>query len=735
MTLDMSTGQSTGKGIAIFDFQALRVAISRAMTILDTTDVVILSLLLVASIAYLTKRAYFSNFKDPKSNDNELIQSSRKASEDRDIVRKMASSGKNCVVFYGSQTGTAEDYASRLAKEGKGRFGLETMVADLEDYSFENLDTFPEDNIAMFIVATYGEGEPTDNATEFYQFITGQPTESFNLCRDPALDNLNFVAFGLGNNTYEFYNSMVRNVTAALEKLGAHKVGEVGFGDDGAGTMEEDFLSWKENMWTAVAKKMGLEERDNVYEPVLGITESENLTKDSAVVFLGEPNEKHLTFPVKGPFNAQNPFVAPVVVSRELLSVSDRNCLHVELDLSDSDLSYQTGDHVAIWPNNPGRDVDQFLKITGLHSKRDSVIQIKALEQTAKVPFPSPTTYDAIARYYMEINAAVSRQFVASLAPFAPTEEAKNEMIKLGKDKDYFQNKISSKLLNIAQVLDDVSGGKEWQMIPFSIFIEGMNKIQPRYYSISSSSLVNKKRLSITAIVESTDIPGRKYPLKGVATNYLLSLKLKHNGDPEQDPHGLSYQLNGPRNTYNGIQVPIHIRHSNFKLPSNPSKPIIMVGPGTGVAPFRGFLHERAAQAKSGIDVGRSILFFGCRNQTEDFMYKDEWDDIKEVLGDKFTLVTAFSRETNRKIYVQHRILEHALEINDLLLMKAHFYICGDAANMAKAVLSALQKIISEQREISTVKADEIIKNMRDAGQFQVCILQEVLLLTIFYKI
>lgn len=256
-------------------------------------------------------------------------------------------------------------------------------------------------------------------------------------------------------------------------------------------------------------------------------------------------------------------------------------------------------------------------------------------------------------------------------------------------------------------------------MIPFSIFIEGMNKIQPRYYSISSSSLVNKKRLSITAIVESTEIPGRKSPLKGVATNYLLALKLKHNGDPEQDPHSLSYQINGPRNTYDCIQVPIHIRHSNFKLPSNPSKPIIMVGPGTGVAPFRGFLQERVAQAKSGIDVGRSILYFGCRNQTDDFIYKDEWEDIKEVLGDKFTLITAFSRETDRKVYVQHRILENAVDINELLLMKAHFYVCGDAANMAKAVLSALQKIISEQRGISTVKADEIIKSMRDASQFQ----------------
>jgi NADPH-ferrihemoprotein reductase len=689
------------------------------MAQLDTLDIIVLAVILLGSVAYFTKGTYWGIAKDPYAS-TYSAGNGNKAGKTRNIVEKMDETGKNCVIFYGSQTGTAEDYASRLAKEGKSRFGLETMVADLEDYEYENLDTFPEDKVAIFVLATYGEGEPTDNAVDFYEFITGdEPT--FSESSDPPLGNLKFVAFGLGNNTYEHYNSMVRNVTKAFEKLGAHKIGAAGEGDDGAGTMEEDFLAWKDPMWTALAEKMDLEEREAVYEPVFGITEREGLTKDSPEVYLGEPNKMHLEGTSKSPYNAHNPYIAPIAESREIFTVKDRNCLHMEIDISGSNLNYQTGDHIAVWPTNAGKEVDRFLEVTGLLPKRDTVIGVRALDPTAKVPFPTPTTYDAIARYHMEICAPVSRQFIATLAPFAPTEAAKTEMAKLGSDKDYFHEKISNKYFNIAQVLEAIGGSEKWSSIPFSAFIEGLTKVQPRYYSISSSSLVQKKKISITAVVESMVIPGRTDALKGVTTNYLLALKQKQHGDPNPDPHGLTYDITGPRNKHDGVHVPVHVRHSNFKLPSDLSKPIIMVGPGTGVAPFRGFVQERAQQAKNGEDVGKTLLFFGCRKQSEDFLYSDEWKEYKNALGDKFELITAFSREGPKKVYVQHRLQEHAKEVNELLQKKAYFYVCGDAANMAREVNIVLAKIIAEQRGVPEAKAEEVVKAMRSASQYQVC--------------
>jgi NADPH-ferrihemoprotein reductase len=687
------------------------------MAQLDTLDVIVLSAILLGTVAYFTKGKYWGVTKDPYANSFANVNG-RKAGQTRNIIEKMEDEGKNCVIFYGSQTGTAEDYASRLAKEGKSRFGLDTMVADLEDYDYENLDAIPRDKVVMFVLATYGEGEPTDNAVDFYEFITGEDV-SFSESADPPLDNLRYVAFGLGNNTYEHYNSMVRHVNKALEKMGAHRIGEPGEGDDGAGTMEEDFLAWKEPMWAALAETMNLEEREAVYEPIFGITEREVLTKESPEVYLGEPNKMHLEGTAKGPFNAHNPYIAPIAESKELFNVKDRNCLHMEVDISGSNLSYQTGDHLAVWPTNPGQEVDEFLGILGLEDKRDTVISVKALEPTAKVPFPTPTTYDAIIRYHLEICAPVSRQFLGTLAAFAPDESIKTEMAKLGDDKDYFHEKVSNNHYNIARTLSVVSQGAKWTNVPFSAFIEGLTKLQPRYYSISSSSLVQPKKISITAVVEQQIIPGRVDPFKGVATNYLFALKQKQNGDPNPEPFGLSYEIMGPRNKYDGIHVPVHVRHSNFKLPSDPSKPVILIGPGTGVAPMRGFVQERARQAQDGIDVGRTLLFFGCRKAEEDFLYESEWKEYKEALGDKFELITAFSREGSKKVYVQHRLKEHADEVNDLLQKKAYLYVCGDAANMAREVNTVLAQIIAEKRGLPEGKGEEIVKNMRAANQYQ----------------
>ncbi|OSS45057.1 hypothetical protein B5807_09364 [Epicoccum nigrum] len=691
------------------------------MAQLDTLDIVVLAALLLGTVAYFTKGTYWGVTVDPYGSSLAGANGAAKAGKSRNIIEKLEESDKNCVVFYGSQTGTAEDYASRISKEGHSRFGLKTMVADLEDYDFDNLDTFPDDKLAVFVLATYGEGEPTDNAVEFYEFI-GSEDISFSEgggADDKPLANLKYVTFGLGNNTYEHYNSMVRNVDKYLTRLGATRLGTAGEGDDGAGTMEEDFLAWKEPMWAAVSEKMGLEEREAAYDPVFEITEKDDLTPEDDIVYLGEPNKNHLEGKQKGPFNANNPYIAPIVESAEIFTAKDRNCLHMEISIAGSNLSYTTGDHIAIWPNNAGKEVDRVFKVLGKEHKRHTVIAVKGLDPTAKVPFPSPTTYDAAIRFHMEIGAAVSRQLVSGLAQFAPNEEIKAEMTKLGSDKDYFKEKVTNRHLNLAQLLEIEGKGQAWTKIPFSFLIEGLVKIQPRYYSISSSSLVQKDKISITAVVESIEKPGNPHVLKGVTTNYLLALKQKQHGDPSPDPHGLNYAITGPRNKYDGIHVPVHVRHSNFKLPSDPSKPIIMVGPGTGVAPFRGFVQERAAQAKAGQNVGKTVLFFGCRKRSEDFLYEKEWEQYKEALGDNFVLHTAFSRDGPKKVYVQHQMEEYGEEINKLLEQKAYFYVCGDAAHMAREVNTLLGKIIAKYRNVSETKGEEIVKAMRASNQYQ----------------
>ncbi|KAG0129541.1 hypothetical protein HOY82DRAFT_651716 [Tuber indicum] len=688
-------------------------------TQLDTLDVLVLTALLLGTIAYFTKGSLWAVEKDTITGiygGSKANGAATKGSKTRDIVKTMEESDKNMVIFYGSQTGTAEDYASRLAKEGSARFGLKTMIANLEEFDYENLDTLPEDKVAVFVMATYGEGEPTDNAVDFYEFIMG---DDVNFAEGDRLGNLKFIGFGLGNNTYEHFNAVIRRLTATLLKLGAKQIGNIGEGDDGTGTMEEDFLAWKEPMWKALQEEMDLEEREAVYEPVFSIVERTELSVEDDTVYLGEPNKNHLEGGSKGPYGANNPFIAPIKSSREIFAVKDRNCLHMEIDLTGTNLSYTTGDHIAVWPTNAGKEVDRFLKVLGLEEKKGGVIDVTGIDSTAKVPFPTPTTYDAIARYHLEICAPVSRQFLASLAAFAPTPTTKDELTRLGGDKDYFQETISSRYLNIAQVLELNAPGEIWSNVPFSLMVEGLNRIQPRYYSISSSSLVQPKLVSITCVVESIKVPGASHTLKGVTSNYLLALKQKQHGDPEPDPHGLSYAITGPRNKYDGIHVPVHTRASNFRLPSDPSKPVIMIGPGTGVAPFRAFVQERAALAEKGEKIGKTLLFFGCRKASEDFLYQEEWKEYAAKLGDSFSLITAFSRDGPEKVYVQHRLKERAKEVNELLAQGGYFYVCGDAAHMAREVNTSLGSIIAQERGLTETQGEEIVKRLRSSNLYQ----------------
>lgn len=567
------------------------------------------------------------------------------------------------------------------------------MTADLEDFEYDNLDEFPEDCVAIFVVATYGEGEPTDNAASFFEYIQDESSTFGDKSADETpLKSMKYAAFGLGNKTYEKYNEMVKICDRRLSELGASRVGEYGMGDDGDGTMEEDFITWKDTMWSQLSQVMGLEEREATYEATFDITEDDELTQESTSVFLGEPSKKHLTKAAK-PFSANNPFLAPIVASRELFSVKDRNCMHIDFSLEGSGMKYKTGDHVAVWPMNPDQEVDRLLRILGLEDKRNRVIRLKAADSTSKIPVPQPTTYDVALRYYLEICGPVSRQLLSTLAQFTPDEKAKLEIDRLSQDKAAFQETVSKPHLNLAQMLESIST-TPWR-IPFSVFIESLGKLQPRYYSISSSSEVQPTATSITAVVESKTFVNHNNVLNGVTTNYLLALTLTREGRVDPHPYGLSYQTEGPRAKYTGAKVPIHIRQSNFKLPADPSIPIIMVGPGTGVAPFRAFVQERAHQARNRMTVGKMLLFYGCRKRDEDFVYQEEWQQLKKDLGDAFEIDVAFSREGPGKVYVQHRLAERKEEVKSMLT-NGYFYLCGDAAHMARAVNEQLSQLLGD---------------------------------------
>jgi NADPH-ferrihemoprotein reductase len=237
-----------------------------------TSDVVVAAVGITAAGVYIFRDQIFQN--KPKAVAAAAAESSSDNNE-RDFVAKLKAAvclhfvyfvltstdttlqNKRLVIFYGSQTGTAEEYAIRFAKEAKSKFGLSSLVCDPEEYDFENLDKIPEDCAAVFFMASYGEGEPTDNAVAL---MTNMADEHFQFANgDHRLDGLKYVLFGLGNRTYEHFNGVARNLDKSLLDAGATRIGERGEGDDDR-SMEEDYIEWKEAVWDKLAAALGVEE-------------------------------------------------------------------------------------------------------------------------------------------------------------------------------------------------------------------------------------------------------------------------------------------------------------------------------------------------------------------------------------------------------------------------------------------------------------------------------------------
>ncbi|KAJ9613290.1 NADPH-cytochrome P450 reductase [Cladophialophora chaetospira] len=611
----------------------------------------------------------------------------------RSPKKRLEQADKRCIIFYGTQTGTAEKFAMVMARELTARFNLPSMIADLDDYDYIDLSSMLPNQLAIFILATYGEGEPTDNAISFESFLR-QQTVQVEDQEVKSMPSLRYAAFGLGSSSYPLFNAMVTKVDDALQRCGATRVGMVGRGDDSKGTCEADFVNWKETTLSDIATCFNLKQVEYKFQPIFTILEESS--RESVEVYLGEPNKNHLNGRICGPFTARNPFPAKILVARELFTSSERNCLHLEFDISDTTMTYETGDHLAVWPVNSDLEVERFLKVLNLFDKRETIINITNIDPTIKAPIPSKTTYEAAARYYLDICAPVSQQSLAILATVA-SGSAQHALQTLGTDQALFQIEVSDKLLNLAQTLEMIGATTTCSTVPFSFFLENISKLQPRYYSISSSSLASSKKISITAVVESSVAPGSDVPFKGVSTNYLLALKRHACGLREGSTIFPTHILSGPRGRYNQPTALINVRRSKFRLPRSSGTPVIMVGPGTGVAPFRGFVQERALQARSGRTGGRTILFYGCRNKDEDYLYKDEWDSYSSSSNNgEFSIYTAFSREhPGRRVYVQDVIRTRAGELKELILnQNAHVYVCGDATRMAKDVFKTFEDIM-----------------------------------------
>ncbi|XP_041948539.1 NADPH--cytochrome P450 reductase-like isoform X3 [Alosa sapidissima] len=604
------------------------------------------------------------------------------------FIEKMKKASRNIVVFYGSQTGTAEAFATQLAKDAQ-RYGMKGMPADPEEYDMSELSRLTEipGSLVVFCVATYGEGDPTDNAQDFYDWMQAA---------DDSLEGVNYAVFGLGNKTYEHYNAMGKYVDKRLAELGARRVFDLGLGDDD-GNLEEDFVSWKELFWPAVCEFFGAEATgDDCCVRQFELVTHSDLTMTQ--VFTGEMSRLRSYQTQRPPFDAKNPFLAEVTANRKLNKGGERHLMHLELDISGSKLRYDAGDHVAVYPTNDVALVTRLGEV--LTVELDTVISLNNLDEESnkKHPFPCPCSYRTALTHYLDITSPPRTNVLYELAQYATDPQEQDMLRKMAsasaEGKALYQSWVLAPQRHILAVLEDMRSLRP----PVDHLCELLPRLQARYYSIASSAKVHPSSVHICAVVvEYSTSAGRTN--KGVATTWLRNKVPAHASGPS-------------------ASVPLYVRKSQFRLPFKASTPVVMIGPGTGIAPFMGFLQERAWQKEQGKEVGETVLYYGCRHRNEDFLYQEELEEF-ERRGVLTQLNVAVSRDQEHKIYVQHLMKKNKEHLWRLIhSQNAHLYVCGDARNMARDVQSALHQVAEEVGGLTHTQAVDYYKRLMTKGRY-----------------
>jgi len=608
-------------------------------------------------------------------------------------------------VFFGSQTGTAEGYARTIMEEAREK-GFDAQMCDLTDF---NADELKDAKLAIFLMATYGEGEPTDNAADFYSWMQNKDGD----IEDGFLDGLKFTVFGLGNTQYEHYNRMGKLTDKHIETLGGERVFELGEGDDD-GTLEDDFEAWVERLWPKLVKTFHPDPEKILGARARSVSIGGHTTKKVTLQFKSEvvsASQGKLT-PPPSQINSSTKhfFTSPSVTvqtNKELRNVKKGSDIgstrHVELDLTGSKLSYVTADNLGILPENDDELVNALAASQGFNLDATIVIAASPGATTPfKHMFPTPCTVRDVLTKYLDIHGLCRHAIAAHILAYVKDDSEREWLSNLldKANKAEYKADIEDGGLCIGELIS-ANGPLSSARIPLDDLMHIVPFLQPRLYTISSSSSTFPTSVHITVSVTENDVTskvfnkGKPRKFTGVCSGFLRNLK------PSVSKCG------------------IFVRPSTFRLPPSLGTPIILIGPGTGLAPMRALLQEREFQGKkTKTSAGRNTLFFGCRRRDEDYIYKDELEAY-EKSGTITKLHTAFSREGGNKVYVQHLLAkdENATQIITDLDAGGYIYVCG-ATNMGTDVMEAFVVMFMEKYHIGRPQAVEEIKKLQKKGRY-----------------
>jgi len=608
------------------------------------------------------------------------------------LQSKAPKSGIPVLVYYYSQTGTAEDYAKRTATELEA-LGFAPTVSDVEELDLDTFVETSENRTVIFFASTYGEGDPPDAAVAFHEWLMSPERE------ENTFETVKSAVFGLGNKSYDHYNKIGKQIHSRLKELGATLIHDLGLGDDEE-NIENDFLVWKKAFKPAIcaAHKISYEEKASAPSRGIIFKLALRYLSPEEVQQLAQPDstERWQESKVrKTDPDVKTPLKSHIVRTRQLYSRdAGRECLHVEVGSSEGVLSYKTGDHIGIFATNSPATVASLAKRLGLDL--DAVACLENNRDSSAITI-GPCTIRAMLSEHFDISFYAKKQSIKVMAQFAPEgSEEKKRLEILSSDDPDKQKDYRTYVVDGHRTIGEILEEFPTVIVPPEHLLESLPKLQCRYYSISSSPLVHPDTVHVTAAIEDWITPTKRHAM-GVVTGWLT------NNKPEEK--GI-------------VTLPCFIRRSNFRLPESPTTPIIMVGPGTGLAPFRGFLQERSVLAET-TTLGESILFFGCRHPDHDYMYKEELEGFVKS-GALSELVLAFSRAQEQKVYVQNKMKEGGMpaRIWNILNSGGNFYVCGDAAHMAVDVLHTLLEIFMEEGKLTQEDAKLFFERLTESGRY-----------------
>jgi NADPH-ferrihemoprotein reductase len=609
--------------------------------------------------------------------------------------------GGEITVYYGTQTGTAESFARVLEREGP-KYGFFVHVMDFEDITVEELAarTNETDGIAraILISATYGEGEAPDNAIQFAnelcdkagtQILFQQIKRPEEPLEPTCLQNVQYSVFGLGNKQYDHYNSMAKFLDHAMERCGAQRLAETGLGDDDD-DLESDFENWKDQiLWPSLKKQylqhefVGAASTPETEWPECPYAIEYHPSTTTAASFREDQIHSH----------SRHYFTAvdcPVRVTRELRTDQDPgSTVHVEIDLA-APLKYQTADNLGVLPLNDPAVVEQVAQSLSLDLDQVFSLHAAPNHEWHGAPFPMPISVRECLMRYCDLTGAPRRSDLKLLASYATDPIDQKVLLRMAskEGRNEYKEKILEEYVGLAGLLQKCPSIQ----MPLEHFLGICPLLQTRFFTISSSSSVHPNTVHLTvAVTQHERKDGSLF--QGVCSNHLAS--------PSLDT------------------VRVFVRASTFRLPKDSSRPILMIGPGTGIAPMRALLQEREYQRHvQKKTVGPNILYFGCKTSSQDYIYRDEMEAWAQN-GVLDHLRVAFSRETvGKKVYVQHLLADHSEETWKLLEQEgAYVYVCG-AVKMGQDVAEALNKIVSAHGNLSHDEAKAYLSKMSAEGRF-----------------